>query len=108
MLIILALMAQLGTGCTSIRARTELPATDWTLYPGVKRDVSDLGDAFTGQLKGPAWIPVVVVPMLVADFPFSAVMDTCALPYDAYRGHKARERDATQERAPSETGGEPH
>lgn len=108
MLIILTLMTQLGTGCSSIRARTELPVADWTLYPGVKRDVSDLGDAFDGKLKGPAWIPVVVVPMLVADFPFSTVMDTCALPYDVYRGHQAAELGGKQERSPSERDGEPN
>jgi uncharacterized protein YceK len=107
MLIILALMTQLGTGCTSIRARTELPAADWTLYPGVKRDVSDLGDAIEGKLKGPGWIPVVVVPMLVADLPFSTVMDTCALPYDVYRVHQAREMEGQQERSPAHSGGEP-
>jgi uncharacterized protein YceK len=81
----LALLTLLNSGCTSIRARTEMPENDWNVYPGVRRDVSELGDAFTGNLKGPAWSPVLVAPILVADMPFSATMDTVALPYDLYR-----------------------
>lgn len=81
----LVLTALLGAGCTSIRTRTELPATNWTLYPGIQRDAADLGDAFEGKLKGPAWTPVMVVPILVIDLPFSALLDTVALPYDIYR-----------------------
>ena len=91
LLITLALFTLAGAGCTSIRARTELPPTDWTLYPGIQRDMADLGDAFDGKLKGPVWIPVVVAPMLIADLPFSAVLDTLALPFDLYRIDPAEE-----------------
>lgn len=91
---VLVLTALLGAGCTSIRTRTELRAADWSLYPGIMRDASDLGDAFEGKLKGPSWTPVVVVPILIIDLPFSALLDTVALPYDIYR---VEERAAPQE-----------
>jgi uncharacterized protein YceK len=81
----LLLTTLLASGCTSIRTRTELPAADWKIYPGVQRDVADLGLAFEGKLKGPAWTPVMVVPILIADAPFSGALDTLALPYDLYR-----------------------
>ena len=81
----LALLTLMHSGCTSIRARTEMPDNDWKVYPGMRRDVSDLDDAFTGKLKGQAWSPTMVVPILVADMPFSATLDTLALPYDIYR-----------------------
>ena len=91
LLLTLALLILAGSGCTSIRARTELPPADWTLYPGIRRDMADLGDAFEGKLKGPVWIPVVVAPMLITDLPFSAVLDTVALPFDLYRMDQAEE-----------------
>jgi uncharacterized protein YceK len=81
----LTLITLAGSGCTSIRARTELSPADWTLYPGVRRDVSDLGDAFEGKLNGPGWSPFMVAPILIADLPFSAGLDTLALPYDVNR-----------------------
>ena len=81
----LALLTLLNSGCTSIRARTEMPDDDWAVYPGLRRDVSDLNDAFTGKLKGQAWSPVVVAPILVADMPVSVGLDTVGLPYDIYR-----------------------
>ena len=81
----LALIAGVVTGCTTVRARTEMPPDDWKVYPGVRRDVTDLTDAFEGKLKGPAWTPAMVVPILVGDMPFSTVVDTGALPYDLYR-----------------------
>ncbi len=81
----LVVLALLISGCSSIRARTELNPDHWQVYPGIQRDVSDLGDAFSGKLKGPAWTPAVVVPMLVGDLPFSTAFDTLALPYDIYR-----------------------
>ena len=81
----LALIAGVFTGCTSVRARTEMPTGDWKVYPGVRRDVTDLADTFEGKLKGPAWTSAIVVPILVGDMPFSTVVDTGALPYDLYR-----------------------
>ncbi len=81
----LALLTLMHSGCTSIRARTELPDNDWKVYPGMRRGVADLDNAFTGKLKGQTWSPAVVVPILVADMPLSATLDTVALPYDIYR-----------------------
>lgn len=81
----LILITSLGSGCTSIRSRTEMPDNDWKVYPGARQDISELGDAFTGKIKGPAWSPVMVVPILIADLPCSTVMDTGALPYDLYK-----------------------
>lgn len=82
--LLLALMAG-DSGCSSIRSRVDRADADWTAYPGVATDFSDLSSAFEGNLKGPAWTPVVVVPMLLADLPISAAFDTLALPYDLTR-----------------------
>jgi uncharacterized protein YceK len=72
-------------GCSSVRSRTEMATDDWKVYPGVRRDFSDLDDAFAGKLKGPDWTPAMVGPILVGDIPFSSLVDTAALPYDIYR-----------------------
>lgn len=82
--LLLALMAG-DSGCSSIRSRVDRADADWTAYPGVATDFSDLSSAFEGNLKGPVWTPVVVVPMLLADLPISAAFDTIALPYDLTR-----------------------
>lgn len=82
--ILLVLMAG-DSGCSSIRSRVDRADADWTVYPGVATDFSDLGSAFEGKLKGPEWTPVVVVPMLLTDLPISAAFDTIALPYDLAR-----------------------
>ena len=84
-LLFLTLTALLNTSCSSIRSRTERPADQWTVYPGVQRDIADLEAAFEGKFKGPAWTAAVVTPFLLADLPFSAAFDTLALPYDGYR-----------------------
>lgn len=80
----LALIVVTVSGCSSIRSRTETPSEEWTVYPGVQQDGSDLLKAFEGNLKGPQWTMAVVVPFLIADTPFSVLLDTVALPYDAY------------------------
>lgn len=82
--LLLVLMAG-DSGCSSIRSRVDRADADWIVYPGVATDFSDLVSAFEGQLKGPEWTPVVVVPMLLADLPISAAFDTIALPYDLTR-----------------------
>jgi len=83
-----AFLILLLAGCSSVRSRTEMATDDWKVYPGVRRDLSDLDDAFAGKLKGPDWTPAVVVPILVGDIPFSTLVDTAALPYDIYRVEK--------------------
>lgn len=86
-----AFLILLLAGCSSVRSRTEMATDDWKVYPGVRRDFSDLDDAFAGKLKGPDWTPAVVVPILVGDIPFSTLVDTAALPYDIYRVEKTGE-----------------
>lgn len=80
----LALIVVTVSGCSSIRSRTETPSEEWTVYPGVQRDGTDLADAVQGNLKGPQWTMGFVVPFLIADLPFSMILDTVALPYDGY------------------------
>ena len=84
-LVAVAFLVILISGCSSVRSRTEMATDDWKVYPGVRRDFSDLDDAFAGKIKGPDWTPAMVVPILVGDIPFSTVVDTAALPYDLYR-----------------------
>ncbi len=83
-LFILLLGIMLG-GCSSIRARDAIPATQWKVYPGVRQDVKELGEIVTGQREDPAWVKALVTVMLLADLPVSAVFDTLASPYDLYR-----------------------
>ena len=80
----LTLIVVTMSGCSSIRSRTETQPEDWTVYPGVQRDGSDLLKAFEGNLKGPQWTMAFVVPFLIADTPCSVLLDTVALPYDVY------------------------
>jgi uncharacterized protein YceK len=83
-----ALLVLMLAGCTSVRSRTDMAADDWKVYPGVRRDFSDLDDAFAGKLRGPDWTAAMVIPILLGDIPFSTLVDTAALPYDIYRVEK--------------------
>jgi uncharacterized protein YceK len=79
-------LSVLVSGCSSIRARTEiLDDKEWTVYPGVRQDVKEMGDVFSGERPGRRWLNGVVASILVLDLPFSAVFDTMAAPYDWYR-----------------------
>ena len=98
----LALITGLVSGCSTVRARTEMPSDDWKVYPGIRRDVTDLEDAFAGKLKGPAWTTTMVVPILVGDMPFSTVVDTGALPYDIYRIQQLETPEAVTTALPTE------
>lgn len=80
-----ALLSILVSGCTSIRTRNEMLRENWDIYPGVQRDVTEIGDAFSGKLGKPGWINAVIAPILLIDLPLSATFDTIALPYDLYR-----------------------
>lgn len=60
------------TGCSSIMTHAG-PNKD--LYSGTKNNVSMLNDEETG------W---AMKPLVILDFPFSAVLDTLLLPYDYY------------------------
>lgn len=86
LLVVAALSSILVSGCTSIRTRDEmLREKNWDIYPGVQRDVMEIGDAFSGNLRQPGWVNAIVAPILLVDLPISAVFDTVVLPYDLYR-----------------------
>lgn len=62
-----------------------MPEKEWTLYPGIRQDVKDMGGTLSGKRSDPAWVKGWVTTLLVLDFPFSAAFDTVVLPYDIYR-----------------------
>ena len=72
-------------GCSSIRARTETPDKEWTVYPGIQQDVKETGELFSGKHSEPDWVKGLIVTILIFDLPFSAVFDTVVSPYDLYR-----------------------
>jgi uncharacterized protein YceK len=71
--------------CSSIRARTETPNEEWTVYPGIQRDVKDARGVFSGKSSDPGWAKGMVTTLLIIDLPFSAAFDTVVMPYDLYR-----------------------
>ena len=72
-------------GCSSIRARTETPDKEWTVYPGIQQDVKETSELFGGERSEPDWVKGLIAAILIADLPFSAVFDTFVAPYDLYR-----------------------
>jgi uncharacterized protein YceK len=82
---VVVLMSFLMFGCSSIRARTETPDKEWTVYPGIQLDVKETGELFSSEHSEPDWIKGLVAVILIADLPFSAVFDTFVAPYDLYR-----------------------
>lgn len=83
--IMLGLLGALAAGCSSIRARTEMPETEWKVYPGVRQDIREMGEIFSSQRADPRWVKGLVTTMLVIDLPISMAFDTFVMPYDAYR-----------------------
>ena len=84
---VVVLMSFLMLGCSSIRARTETSNKQWTVYPGIRQDVKDIGGLFSGKSSDPDWIKGVMATIYTVDLPFSAVFDTVVVPYDLYRMH---------------------
>ena len=82
------------TGCSSIRSRYDTSAQDWTVYPGIQRDGTDMVGTLTGHVD-PLWTSALVGPVLLADVPFSLVTDTFALPYDLYAINQAGKSQET-------------
>ena len=82
---VVVLMCLLMFGCSSIRARTETPDKEWTVYPGIQLDVKETGELFSNERSEPDWIKGVIATLLIADLPFSAVFDTIVSPYDLYK-----------------------
>ena len=78
-------MSLLMFGCSSIRARTETPDKEWTVYPGIQLDVKVMGELFSGKSSEPYWIKGVMTTIYMGDLPFSTVFDTVVMPYDLYR-----------------------
>jgi uncharacterized protein YceK len=85
------LMSFLMSGCSSIRARTDTSNKGWTIYPGVRQDVKDMGGLFSGKSSDPFWIKGVMATIYTVDLPFSAVFDTVVVPYDLYRIHTPKD-----------------
>jgi uncharacterized protein YceK len=90
---VVVLLSSLVSGCSSIRARTETPDKEWTVYPGIQRDVKDTDGLFSGKSSDPAWAKGMIATMLVVDLPFSAVFDTIVAPYDLYRIYAPKDTD---------------
>jgi len=83
--IVLVFMSFLISSCSSIRARTETPDKEWTVYPGIRQDIKDTGGVFSGKSSDPGWVKGLITTILIVDLPFSAAFDTIAMPYDLYR-----------------------
>jgi uncharacterized protein YceK len=83
--VVIVLMSFLMSGCSSIRARTETPDKEWTVYPGIQQDVKETGELFSGKRSEPDWVKGLITAILIADLPFSTVFDTVVAPYDLYR-----------------------
>jgi uncharacterized protein YceK len=82
---VIVLLSALAAGCSSIRARTEVLDNEWTVYPGVRQDVKEMGEIFGGERPASGWLNGLVTSILIFDLPFSAIFDTFVLPYDVYR-----------------------
>ena len=91
------LMSFLIAGCSSIRARTETSNKEWTVYPGIRQNVKDMGGLFSGKSSDPDWIKGVMATIYTVDLPFSAVFDTVVVPYDLYRMHTPKNSGQTRE-----------
>ena len=91
-------------GCSSIRARTETPDKEWTVYPGIQQDLKKTGELFSGERSEPDWVKGLITAILIFDLPFSAVFDTLAAPYDLYRidDQKASGEAGASPRRPSD------
>ena len=88
---LVVLMGFFMTGCSSIRARTEMSDKDWTVYPGIRQNVKDTGALFSSQSPDPIWIKGMMTTIYIVDMPFSAVFDTVVMPYDIYRINTPKE-----------------
>ena len=93
------LMSFLMAGCSSIRARTETSNKEWTVYPGIRQNVKDMGGLFSGKNSDPVWLKGVMATIYTVDLPFSAVFDTIVVPYDLYRMHTPKDSGQARESA---------
>jgi len=82
---VIVFMSFLMSGCSSIRARTGIPAQEWTVYPGIQQDLKETAEIFSGKRPEPDWVKGLIAAILFADLPFSVVFDTVLVPYDLYQ-----------------------
>ncbi len=94
--IVVIVLSTLIVGCSSIRARTHPPAAQWTVYPGVRQDVREIGEIVSGQREDPVWVKAMVTTILLVDLPISTLFDTLVTPYDLYRIHRAGQQSIEQ------------
>jgi uncharacterized protein YceK len=87
-------------GCSSIRARDEIPNKEWIVYPGTRKDVKEMGEIFKGERTEPGWLQGFITTMLIIDLPISTTFDTVVVPYDVYRIYNPE--DFEKAREPSE------
>ena len=73
-LVILTVAVFLLNGCSSLKSRSVYH--DGGVYPGVRNLGQNYGDAGWGVARMPA---------MILDLPFSAVLDTLALPLDSLK-----------------------
>lgn len=74
------------TGCSSVMTHA---GPNKELYSGTKNNVNMLSDDETG------W---AIKPLVILDFPFSAVLDTLLLPYDYYTVSDDKSENSPKER----------
>lgn len=82
---VVVLLSTAMCGCSSIRARNEIPNKEWTVYPGSRKDVKEMGEIFKGERTEPGWVKGLITTILIVDLPISTVFDTVIAPYDVYR-----------------------
>jgi uncharacterized protein YceK len=105
--VVVVLLGILASGCSSIRARTETLHQGWMVYPGVRQDIKELDEVFSGERPESAWVNGLVASMLVLDLPFSTVFDTFVLPYDLNRVYTRKASGDTRESSDAPRAGTP-
>ncbi|WAK03094.1 YceK/YidQ family lipoprotein [Methylobacter sp. YRD-M1] len=88
-------------GCSSIRARNEIPNRAWTVYPGPRKAVGEMGDIFSSRRSEPDWIKGLITAILVVDLPITTVFDTVVVPYDVYRIYNPEDFEKARESSES-------
>lgn len=83
-------------GCSSVRARNEIPNQEWTVYPGSRKAVDEMGDIFSSRRSEPDWIKGLITAILVVDLPITTVFDTVVAPYDVYRIYNPEDFEKTR------------
>ncbi|WP_193015837.1 YceK/YidQ family lipoprotein [Proteus sp. FME41] len=85
-LTLITFLTTLLTGCSSVMTHA---SPNKELYSGTKNNMAMLKDDETG------W---AMKPLVLLDFPFSAVLDTLLLPYDYYTQSDDKSNNSPKER----------